>query len=188
MLCCSGTQVSGVPLPTQVTHHFLVFIYLPKNVPGSFVSRIRRCPLQANLYKKHTATSKTEISDLRRHTQCQQSSHHIPRILWPSQEMVSTNRADIKIHLMMRRWRCCTCSPICRTCAVFTTRFHGLLHKWFGGKLSKTYQNLWKPMNLKDLPRFSLSRSHDQVGSFQHSTWAIRWLMPQPRPRSWTSR
>ena len=66
-----GTQVSDVPLLTQVTHYFLVFIYLPKNVPGSFVSRIRHCPLQANLYKKHTATSKTEISDLRRHTQCQ---------------------------------------------------------------------------------------------------------------------
>lgn len=60
--------------------------------------------------------------------------------------MVSTNRAwDIKIHLMMRRWRCCTCSPICRTCAVFTTRFHDLLHKWFGGNL-ETYQNLSKPI------------------------------------------
>ena len=89
--------------------------------------------LQANLYKKHSDQN-TNLWPATAHT--------VPAVLPPhsSDFVVSTGAWDIKIHLM-RTW--CTC-PICRTCAVFTTRFSrftkDLVETW---KPIKTYQNLW---------------------------------------------
>lgn len=155
MLCCSGTQVSGVPLLTQVTHHFLVFIYLPKNVPGSFVSRIRRFASKS-LQKTQRPKHKSLTCD-GTHSASSPPTTFLGFCGFDRSMRHQNTSDENMVHLSHLSNLCCLYHK------VFT------VHKGFGGNV-ETYQNLSKPMNLKDLPRCSLSRSHDQVGSFQHST------------------